>query len=214
MTELAFQFGPREYFSLMVLGLVGAIVLASGSLLKAVGMIFIGILLGCIGMDVNSGALRYVFGIDELMDGIDFVALSMGVYGFAEIIRNIEVSGVREPMPAAIGQILPTKKDLKEATPAICRGTVIGSLLGILPGGGALLSAFASYTLEKKLAGDRADPPFGEGNIRGVAGPESANNGGAQTSFIPMLTLGIPSNAVMALMIGALMLHDITPGRR
>ena len=212
MTELAFQFGPREYFSLMVLGLVGAIVLASGSLLKAVGMIFIGILLGCIGMDVNSGALRYVFGIDELMDGIDFVALSMGVYGFAEIIRNIEVSGVREPMPAAIGQILPTKKDLKEAAPAICRGTVIGSLLGILPGGGALLSAFASYTLEKKLAGDRADPPFGEGNIRGVAGPESANNGGAQTSFIPMLTLGIPSNAVMALMIGALMLHDIAPG--
>lgn len=212
MTELAFQFGPREYFSLMVLGLVGAIVLASGSLLKAIGMIFIGILLGCIGMDVNSGALRYVFGIDELMDGIDFVALSMGVYGFAEIIRNIEVSGVREPMPAAIGQILPTKKDLKEAAPAICRGTVIGSLLGILPGGGALLSAFASYTLEKKLAGDRADPPFGEGNIRGVAGPESANNGGAQTSFIPMLTLGIPSNAVMALMIGALMLHDITPG--
>lgn len=212
MTELAFQFGPREYFSLMVLGLIGAIVLASGSLLKAIGMILIGILLGCIGMDVNSGALRYVFGIDELMDGIDFVALSMGVYGFAEIIRNIEVSGMREPMPAAIGQILPTKADLKEAAPAIGRGTVIGSLLGILPGGGALLSAFASYTLEKKLAGRRANPPFGEGNIRGVAGPESANNGGAQTSFIPMLTLGIPSNAVMALMIGALMLHDITPG--
>ena len=212
MTELAFQFGPREYFSLMVLGLIGAIVLASGSLLKAIGMILIGILLGCIGMDVNSGALRYVFGIDELMDGIDFVALSMGVYGFAEIIRNIEVSGMREPMPAAIGQILPTKADLKEAAPAIGRGTVIGSLLGILPGGGALLSAFASYTLEKKLAGRQANPPFGEGNIRGVAGPESANNGGAQTSFIPMLTLGIPSNAVMALMIGALMLHDITPG--
>lgn len=212
LTELAFQFGPREYFSLMVLGLVGAIVLASGSLLKAFGMILIGILLGCVGMDVNSGALRYVFGVDELMDGIDFVALSMGVYGFAEIIRNIETCGAKEPMPAAIGRPLPTWRELKASMGAISRGTVIGSLLGILPGGGALLSSFASYTLEKKLAGNEADPPFGEGNIRGVAGPESANNGGAQTSFIPMLTLGIPSNAVMALMIGALMLHDITPG--
>lgn len=212
LTEVAFQFGPREYFSLMVLGLVGAIVLASGSLLKAFGMILIGILLGCVGMDVNSGALRYVFGIDELMDGIDFVALSMGVYGFAEIIRNLEVCGAKEPMPAAVGRALPTWAELKASMGAICRGTVIGSLLGVLPGGGALLSSFASYTLEKKLAGDKADPPFGQGNIRGVAGPESANNGGAQTSFIPMLTLGIPSNAVMALMIGALMLHDIAPG--
>ena len=212
LTEIAFEFGPREYFSLMVLGLVGAVVLASGSLLKAIGMIFIGILFGLVGMDVNSGALRYVFGVDELMDGIDFVALSMGIYGFSEIIRNLEVNAGRETVPEPVGSVLPSWKDIRESAGAICRGTVVGSFLGILPGGGALLSSFASYTLEKKLAGDKAEPRFGEGNIRGVAGPESANNGGAQTSFIPMLTLGIPSNAVMALMIGALMLHDITPG--
>lgn len=205
LTQVAFQFGPREYFSLMVLGLVGAVVLASGSLL-------IGILLGCVGMDVNSGALRYVFGIDELMDGFDFVALSMGVYGFAEIIRNLDVLGDREAKPVPVGRVLPSKNDLKISAGPITRGTLIGSFLGILPGGGALLSSFASYTLEKKLAGEKANPPFGHGNIRGVAGPESANNAGAQTSFIPMLTLGIPSNAVMALMIGALMLHDIAPG--
>lgn len=212
LTLVAFEFGPREYFSLMVLGLVSAVVLASGSLLKAIGMILIGILLGCVGMDVNSGALRYVFGVDELMDGIDFVALSMGVYGFAEIIRNLELLVDREAVPAPVGRILPTRDDLRQSAGPIARGTVLGSLLGILPGGGALLSAFASYTLEKKLGGAGASPAFGEGNIRGVAGPESANNAGAQTSFIPMLTLGIPSNAVMALMIGALMLHDITPG--
>lgn len=212
LTQIAFQFGPREYFSLMVLGLVGAVVLASGSLLKASGMIFIGILLGCVGMDVNSGALRYVFGVDELMDGFDFVALSMGIYGFSEIIRNLDMMGDRELVPAPVGRVLPTKDELKASAGPIARGTVVGSLLGILPGGGALLSSFASYMLEKKLAGARATPAFGEGNIRGVAGPESANNAGAQTSFIPMLTLGIPSNAVMALMIGALMLHDIAPG--
>lgn len=212
LTQIAFQFGPREYFSLMVLGLVGAVVLASGSLLKAIGMIFIGILLGCVGMDVNSGALRYVFGVDELMDGFDFVALSMGIYGFSEIIRNLDMMGDRELVPAPVGRVLPTKDELKASAGPIARGTVVGSLLGILPGGGALLSSFASYMLEKKLAGARATPAFGEGNIRGVAGPESANNAGAQTSFIPMLTLGIPSNAVMALMIGALMLHDIAPG--
>ena len=211
LTEVAFQFGPREYFSLMVLGLVGAVVLANGSLLKALGMIFIGILLGCVGMDVNSGALRYVFGVDELMDGIDFVALSMGIYGFAEIIRNLEDTHERETKSVPVGRVLPSRADLKESAGPIARGTVLGSLLGILPGGGALLSSFASYTVEKKL-GPGKGPAFGEGNIRGVAGPESANNAGAQTSFIPMLTLGIPSNAVMALMIGALMLHDITPG--
>ena len=188
LTQVAFQFGPREYFSLMVLGLVGAVVLASGSLLKAVGMILIGILLGCVGMDVNSGALRYVFGIDELMDGFDFVALSMGVYGFAEIIRNLDVLGDREAKPVPVGRVLPSKNDLKISAGPITRGTLIGSFLGILPGGGALLSSFASYTLEKKLAGEKANPPFGHGNIRGVAGPESANNA------------------------GALMLHDIAPG--
>ena len=212
LTELAFEFGPAEYFSLMVLGLIGAVVLANGSLIKAICMIFVGLILGLVGSDINSGALRYTFGIDELMDGIDFVALSMGIYGFAEIMKNLELGSGRSVVPAKVTGILPTRADLKASAGPIARGTLLGSFLGILPGGGALLSSFASYTFEKKLAGDKADPPFGEGNIRGVAGPESANNAGAQTSFIPMLTLGIPSNAVMALMIGAMMIHDITPG--
>lgn len=212
LTELAFEFGPAEYFSLMVLGLVGAVVLANGSLLKAVCMIFVGLILGLVGSDINSGALRYTFGVDELMDGIDFVAISMGIYGFAEIMKNLEISQTRSLVPVKVESVLPTKEDLKVSAGPIARGTLLGSFLGILPGGGALLSSFASYTLEKKLAGERAEPAFGQGNIRGVAGPESANNAGAQTSFIPMLTLGIPSNAVMALMIGAMMIHDITPG--
>ena len=212
LTELAFEFGPAEYFSLMVLGLVGAVVLANGSLLKAVCMIFVGLILGLVGSDINSGALRYTFGVDELMDGIDFVAISMGIYGFAEIMKNLEISQTRSLVPVKVDSVLPTKEDLKVSAGPIARGTLLGSFLGILPGGGALLSSFASYTLEKKLAGEHATPPFGAGNIRGVAGPESANNAGAQTSFIPMLTLGIPSNAVMALMIDAMMIHDITPG--
>ena len=212
LTRLAFEFGPAEYFSLMVLGLIGAVVLATGSLLKAICMIFLGLLLGLVGTDVNSGALRYTFGVDELMEGIDFVALSMGIFGFAEIMRNLEVTVKRSLVPGHVGKILPTKEDLKVCAAPIARGTILGSLLGVLPGGGALLASFASYTVEKKLAGEKADPPFGSGNIRGVAGPESANNAGAQTSYIPMLTLGIPSNAVMALMIGAMMIHDIVPG--
>ena len=212
LTEIAFQFGPAEYFSLMVLGLIGAVVLATGSLLKAICMILLGLLLGIVGTDVNSGALRYTFGLDELQEGLDFVAISMGIYGFAEIMANLERSAKRSFVPGHVGSVLPSLKDIKTCIGPITRGTVFGSLLGVLPGGGALLSSFASYTVEKKLAGDKADPPFGEGNIRGVAGPESANNAGSQTSFIPMLTLGIPSNAVMALMIGAMMIHDIVPG--
>ena len=212
LTELAFQFGPAEYFSLMVLGLIGAVVLANGSVLKALAMTVLGVLLGLVGTDVNSGALRFTFGIDELMDGFDFVAISMGLYGLAEIMRNLEAGTARSVVPAKVESVLPTKKELKESAAPVLRGTFLGSLLGVLPGGGALLSSFASYTLEKKLAGDRAEPVFGTGNIRGVAGPEAANNAGAQTSFIPMLTLGVPSNAVMALMIGAMMIHDVTPG--
>ena len=212
LTAIAFEFGPAEYFSLMVLGLIGAVVLATGSLLKAICMILLGLLLGIIGTDVNSGALRFTFGMDELMEGIDFVALSMGIFGFAEIMRNLEYGAKRSLIPGRVGSILPNKNELKASAGPIARGTILGSLLGVLPGGGALLASFASYTVEKKLAGEKADPPFGTGNIRGVAGPESANNAGAQTSFIPMLTLGIPSNAVMALMIGAMMIHDIVPG--
>lgn len=212
LTELAFQFGPAEYFSLMVLGLVSATVLAAGSLLKAICMVLLGLLLGLIGTDVNSGAFRFTFGLDELQDGIDFVPLSMGLFGFAEIMRNLEGNMSRSLVPNKVKNILPSWQEIKVSVGPIVRGTALGSILGVLPGGGALLSSFASYTAEKKLAGDKADPPFGYGNIRGVAGPESANNAGAQTSFVPMLTLGIPSNAVMALMIGAMMIHDIVPG--
>lgn len=212
LIQLAFQFGPAEYFSLMVLGLVGAVVLASGSIMKAFCMIILGLLLGLIGADVNSGAFRFDFGIPELQDGIDFVAISMGLFGFTEIIVNLSKGESRESFTKNVGRLLPSKSDMKESTPAIVRGTLLGSFLGILPGGGALLASFASYTMEKKIAGDHCKPPFGQGNIKGVAGPESANNAGAQTSFIPMLTLGIPSNATMALMIGALMIHNIQPG--
>lgn len=212
LIELAFRFGPAEYFSLMVLGLVGAVVLASGSVLKAFCMLILGLLLGMIGADVNSGAFRFDFGIPELQDGIDFVAISMGLFGFTEIIVNLSKGESREDFTRNVGSLWPSKKDMKEALPSIGRGTLLGSFLGILPGGGALLASFASYTMEKRLAGSKANPPFGKGNISGVAGPESANNAGAQTSFIPMLTLGIPCNATMALMIGALMIHNIQPG--
>ena len=211
LAELAFKFGPAEYFSLMVLGLIGAVVLASGSLIKAIGMIILGLLLGLVGTDVNTGTARFSFGIPELSDGIGFISVAMGVFGFAEIITNVDMKDKRETFTNKVEGLLLSWKDFKEAAPAIARGTGIGSLLGILPGGGALLAAFASYTIEKKL-GKNPQPPFGQGNIRGVAGPESANNAGAQTSFIPLLTLGIPPNAVMALMVGAMTIHNIQPG--
>jgi len=212
MVQLAFKFGPAEYFSLMVLGLIGAVVLASGSLLKAIAMIILGLLLGLVGTDVNSGVARYSFDIPELADGIGFVSVAMGVFGFAEIIANLEhKAGQRVVFTDKVGRLLPSKQEFLYAIPAILRGTGLGSVLGVLPGGGALLAAFAAYTVEKKVTRN-PDPPFGKGNIRGVAAPESANNAGAQTSFIPMLTLGIPPNAVMALMVGAMTIHNIQPG--
>ncbi len=213
LTELAFKFGPAEYFSLMILGLIGAVVLASGSLLKAIGMILLGLLLGLVGTDVNSGVARYSFDIPELTDGIGFVVIAMGVFGYGEIISNLSVpEDDREVFTAKVSGLFPTKQDFKDMTPAVLRGTFLGSALGILPGGGALLAAFAAYALEKKMKMKPGEVPFGKGNIRGVAGPESANNAGAQTSFIPLLTLGIPPNAVMALMVGAMTIHNIQPG--
>jgi putative tricarboxylic transport membrane protein len=211
LTELAFRFGPQEYFSLMVLGLIGAVVLASGSLIKAICMILLGLLLGQINTDVISGVARFSFDIPELSDGIGFVVIAMGVFGFGEIIANLGTPAEhREVFTKAVKGLWPTKRDFREAYPAVLRGTALGSILGVLPGGGALLSSFASYTVEKKLAKDPSR--FGKGAIQGVAGPESANNAGAQTSFIPMLTLGIPPNAVMALMIGAMTIKGIQPG--
>jgi TctA family transporter len=210
LAQVAFKFGPAEYFSLMVLGLVGAVVLASGSLIKAIGMIVLGLLLGLIGTDVNSGAARYSFDIPELTDGIGFVAIAMGVFGFAEIMNNLEQKEKRETFLDKVTSLWPSKEDFKRMMPSILRGTGIGSILGVLPGGGAPLAAFAAYSLEKKTSKHSAE--FGKGAIEGVAGPESANNAASQTSFIPLLTLGIPPNAVMALMVGAMTIHNIQPG--
>ncbi len=213
LTELAFKFGPAEYFSLMILGLIGAVVLASGSLLKAIAMIVLGLLLGMVGTDVNSGVARFSFDIAELTDGIGFIVIAMGVFGYGEIISNLSKhESEREVFTASVSGLMPTKEDFKNMIPAILRGTALGSLLGILPGGGAVMAAFAAYTLEKKTKLRPGEVPFGKGNIRGVAAPESANNAGAQTSFIPLLTLGIPPNAVMALMVGAMTIHNIQPG--
>jgi TctA family transporter len=211
LTELAFKFGPQEYFSLMVLGLIGAVVLASGSLLKAISMIILGLTLAQINTDVISGTARYSFDIPELTDGIGFVVIAMGIFGFGEIIANLgQPVEHREVFTNKVKGLWPTREDFKQAWPSVLRGTALGSTLGVLPGGGALLSSFAAYTLEKKIAGNTGR--FGKGDIRGVAGPESANNAGAQTSFIPMLTLGIPPNAVMALMVGAMTIKGIQPG--
>jgi TctA family transporter len=213
LTELAFKFGPAEYFSLMILGLIGAVVLASGSLLKAIAMIVLGLLMGLIGTDVNSGVARYSFDIPELTDGIGFVTLAMGVFGYGEIISNLaQSSSEREIFTKSVHGLMPTRQDFRNMIPAVLRGTALGSALGILPGGGATLSAFAAYTIEKKMRMRPGEVPFGKGNIRGVAAPESANNAGSQTSFIPLLTLGIPPNAVMALMVGAMTIHNIQPG--
>ena len=210
LAEVAFKFGPAEYFSLMVLGLIGAVVLASGSLPKAICMILLGLLLGMVGTDVNSGVARYDFGIPELQDGIDFAVVAMGVFGFAEIMTNLELKDQRVEITGKVGSLYPNKQEFKESWPAVVRGTAIGCALGILPGGGAVLSSFASYTMEKKLS--KNPERFGKGHPAGLAGPESANNAGSQASFIPLLTLGIPGNAVTALMIGAMTIHNIQPG--
>ena len=213
LTELAFKFGPAEYFSLMILGLIGAVVLASGSLLKAVAMILLGLLFGMVGTDVNSGVARFSLDILELTDGIGFIVIAMGVFGYGEIISNLSKhEDDRQVFTASVSGLMPTKEDFRNMLPAVLRGTALGSLLGILPGGGAVMAAFAAYTLEKKTALRPGEVPFGKGNIRGVAAPEAANNAGAQTAFIPLLTLGIPPNAVMALMVGAMTIHNIQPG--
>ena len=210
LTRLALLFGPAEYFGLMVFGLGLAIVLARGSVLKALIMVVLGLLLSTVGTDLETGQERLTLGIPELSDGVDFAVLAMGVFGIAEILRNLENPESRNVAIAQIGRLLPSREDLRRCFGPIVRATGIGSVLGILPGNGAVLGPFASYALEKKLAKDPSR--FGRGAIEGVAGPESANNAGAQTSFIPLLTLGIPPNAVMALMVGAMTIHGLIPG--
>jgi putative tricarboxylic transport membrane protein len=211
LAGLALKFGPTGYFSLMVLGLVGAVVLASGSLIKAVAMIVLGLLLSMVSADEMTGLARYSFGVPELSDGIGVVVVAMGLFGFGEIIANLgQKPEHREVFTKDVKGLWPTRQDFKDSWPAVLRGTALGSILGVLPGGGALLASFAAYSVEKKVAGKSGN--FGKGDIRGVAGPESANNAGAQTSFIPVLTLGIPTNAVMALIVSVLTIKGFQPG--
>jgi TctA family transporter len=210
LTSLALKFGPPDYFSLMVLGLVASIALAHGSVLKGLVMIVLGLLLGTVGTDVYAGTARFNLGTLDLADGISIVAFGAGIYAMAEILRGLEDEQDRDVVSAKITGLMPTIADLREAFAPIMRGTFLGSILGVLPGGGAMLSSFASYVIEKKLSS--TPEQFGRGALAGVAGPESANNAGAQTSFVPMLTLGIPSNPIMALMVGALIIQGIAPG--
>ena len=210
LSKLALRFTAVEFFSLMVLGLVAAVILAHGLVLKSLAMVGLGLLIGVVGIDVNSGAARMTFNIPEFADGLGFVSVAMGFFGLAEIISNLEKPSERVIVSQKMKDLFPSLADLKAAFPAMVRGTAIGSILGVLPGGGAALPPFTAYAVEKKIAKDPSR--FGKGAIEGVASPEAANNAGAQTSFIPLLTLGIPSNALMALMIGALMIQGIQPG--
>ncbi len=210
LTRVALLFGPADYFSLMVLGLMFAVVLARGSILKAIVMIVLGILMSTVGTDLETGEERLTFGWNEISDGLEFTTIAMGIFGFAEILKNLENPEARNVVHAKIGKLLPGWSELKESAMPIVRGTLIGGGLGILPGNGAVLGPFAAYTVEKKMS--KYPERFGTGMIQGVAGPEAANNAGAQTSFIPLLTLGIPPNAVMALMVGAMTIHGIVPG--
>jgi TctA family transporter len=210
LTAIALKFGAAEYFSLMVVGLVSSVALAHGSVIKALAMVALGLLLGLVGSDIFEGTPRFNLGIPEFADGLNFVAVAVGVFGIAEILRNLENEHERSVLIRKVSGLMPTRQDFREMTAPILRGTAIGSALGVLPGGGAILASFASYTVEKRVS--KHPEEFGRGAIAGVAGPESANNAGAQTSFIPMLTLGIPANPVMALMIGAMIIQGIVPG--
>jgi putative tricarboxylic transport membrane protein len=210
LVKLTQLLGSAEYFSLMVLGLAFAVVLARGSIPKALATILIGLLLSTVGTDLETGAERLTFDSQALTSGIEFAVLAMGVIGFAEVLKNLEAPEMRDVAKHPIGRLLPGREDLKRSAGPIVRGTIVGTALGIIPGNGAVLGPFASYALEKKLA--KEPDRFGKGAIEGVAGPESANNAGAQSSFIPLLTLGIPPNAVMALMVGAMTIHGIVPG--
>ncbi|MGK9039448.1 tripartite tricarboxylate transporter permease [Rhizobium sp. SA279] len=210
LSAIALAFGPADYFSLVIFGLLFAVFLSSGSPVKAVGMVAFGIALSLVGIDPTSGEQRFTFGMAELFDGIDFIVLAIGLLGVSEILFNLQQGVERDADTVKTGSLMPTRQDFKQAFPAVLRGTALGSFLGVLPGGGAIMSSFASYALERKIAKDPSR--FGKGAIEGLAGPESANNAGAQTSFIPLLTLGIPANGLMALMVGAMMIQGITPG--
>lgn len=210
LAAFALRFGATEYFALILLGLVTSTALAHGSVIKAIAMIIAGSLFGIVGTDVDTGAFRFTLGMIELSDGLSTVAVALGIFGIVEVMKNLEDVPDSAAGTAKITSLMPTRDDLRQSAAPIVRGTLIGSFLGVLPGGGSILSAFSSYMVEKRLAKDKTR--FGHGAIEGVAGPESANNAGAQTSFVPLLTLGIPSHPLMALMMGALLIQGITPG--
>ncbi|MEX0590088.1 MAG: tripartite tricarboxylate transporter permease, partial [Xanthobacteraceae bacterium] len=210
LAEVALKFGAPEYFSLMVLGLAASVALAHGSLLKAIAMVVLGLLLSTVGQDLYTGAPRFTYGMIQLSDGVDFVAVAMGIFGIGEIIRNLENEATRRAVTSRVRDLIPSALEVRAIVAPILRGTALGCALGILPGGGAVLGSFAAYSVERRIS--KQPERFGRGAIEGVAAPESANNAGAQTSFIPMLTLGVPSNPVMALMVGALLIHGIVPG--
>jgi putative tricarboxylic transport membrane protein len=210
LARLALEFGPAEYFSLVVLGLIASITLASGSTLKALAMIILGLLLGTVGQDIYSGTPRFTFGQRELYGGLNFVSLAVGLFGVAEILRNLESETKRTVMVKKVTNLWLSKDDFRRITAPVLRGTGLGSALGVLPGAGHVLASFVSYSVEKRTS--KHPEEFGKGAIEGVAGPESANNAAAQTSFIPLLTLGLPSNSIMAMLAGAFIIQGITPG--
>ena len=210
LARVALKFGAPEYFSLIVVGLVASIALAHGSVIKALAMIVLGLLLGMVGQDIYTGTPRFTFGVRELYSGINFVSVAVGIFGVAEILRNLEEEKTRTVLVKKVSNLWLSPEDLRRIVGPVLRGTALGSILGILPGGGHVLASFASYSIEKRSS--REPHRFGKGAIEGVAGPESANNAAAQTSFIPLLTLGLPAHPVMALMVGAFIIQGITPG--
>jgi putative tricarboxylic transport membrane protein len=210
LARVALTFGSPEFFSLVVLGLIASMALARASAVKALAMIILGLLLGTVGQDLYTGTPRFTFGVRELFGGINFVSVAVGMFGVAEILRNLEEERTRTLVTKTIRDLWPSREDLRRIVAPIARGTVLGSALGILPGAGHVLASFGSYSIEKRLSKRKEE--FGRGAIEGVAAPESANNAAAQTSFIPLLTLGLPAHPVMALMIGAFIIHGITPG--
>jgi putative tricarboxylic transport membrane protein len=210
LVRVALEFGPPEYFSLVVLGLIASIALARGSTVKALAMILLGLLFGTVGQDIYTGTPRFTFGARELYSGVNFVSVAVGVFGVAEILRNLEDERTRTVITGAVKNLWLTREDFRSIVAPVLRGTALGSALGILPGGGHVLASFGAYSLEKRVS--KHPETFGRGAIEGVAGPESANNAAAQTSFIPLLTLGLPAHPIMALMVGAFIIHGITPG--
>lgn len=211
IAELGLKFGPAEYFAMMLLGLIAASTLASGSAAKGLSMVVLGLLLGTVGTDINSGAARFTYDIPELMDGISLVALAMGVFGISEVISSInQVRETEVKEKISMKTMTPTRADVKRSIMPMLRGTGIGSFFGALPGTGAAIASFMAYAVEKKVS--KTPEMFGHGAIEGITAPEAANNAASQTSFVPTLSLGIPGDAVMALMLGALIIHGIQPG--